>query len=71
LYINAMLLDEWVTYFLVYGCPLEIHLPLWKEQSFNRSNHVKYSLSHYRKPIMRARANLWSGERKRQCLEKM
>jgi len=55
------------TVLLVYGCSLEIHLPLWKQHSFNgranfRSNGSNFCRSHFRRP----RANLWSGQRKRQ-----
>ena len=57
--------------FFICGCPIELHLPLWRQNSYmrrmdsKRTTEVKYLKNMYR----RARSNLWSGQRKRQGVE--
>ena len=57
--------------FFICGCPVELHLPLWRQSNYMRrmtsrkSDRNKVPKSMYR----RARSNLWSGQRKRQGVE--
>ena len=58
------------TVLVVYGCPIEIHLPLWRQHNFaDRTNFRNIGSSFCRNHLRRARANLWSGQRKRQGVE--
>jgi len=49
---------------------LEEHLPLWRQHNFtDRANFRNIGSSFCRNYLRRARANLWSGQRKRQGVE--
>jgi len=52
--------------------PYEENLPLWRKTEYqDNSRKLNKSAVKFRRDRHTTRANLWSGERKRQCLEKM